>query len=411
MEEKATRKYLESSVLEEAQKRISFVFDRMKNICVSFSGGKDSTVLTHLVLDEAKKRDRKVGLFFLDWEAQFELTISHIDEIYKKYSDNIIPYWVALPITTTNGCSMYEPEWTCWEESKKDLWIRDKHELSIKDKKYFPFYYEGMTFEEFVPLFSKWFSNNEDTGFFVGIRTQESLNRYRAVSYNYEKNYDNTMWSTNVVDNVWNFYPIYDWNTRDIWIYNAKMKKVYNTLYDRMYKAGLSVHQMRIDEPFGETQRKGLWLYQVVEPKTWAKMCCRVAGANSGSLYSKSKGNVLGNRSITLPKNHTWESFANLILNTMPAKTSEHYKNKITVYLKWYRERGYPDGIPQEADNVLEQLNKVPSWKMITKALLRNDYWCIGLGFSPTKKDAYDKYMELMKRRRKNWGIFNDTAN
>lgn len=408
--ESATKKYLTTTVLEEAQKRISFVFDRMKNICVSFSGGKDSTVLTHLVLEEAVRRNRKVGLFFLDWEAQFQLTIDHIESIFSQYKDYIIPYWVCLPITTTNGCSMYEPEWTCWDENKKNLWVREKHKLSISDKKYFHFYYEGMTFEEFVPLFSKWFSDNEDTGFFVGIRAQESLNRFRAVSYTYEKNYDNIMWSTNVVDNVWNFYPIYDWGTKDVWIYNSKGKS-YNPLYDRMHKAGLSIHQMRIDEPFGETQRRGLWLYQMIEPKTWAKMCCRVAGANSGNIYARTKGNVLGNQSIELPPNHTWESFANLILNTMPEKTREHYKNKITVYLKWYKERGYPDAIPQEADSVLEKLNKVPSWKMITRALLRNDYWCIGLGFSPNKKDAYDKYMALMKRRRIKWGIFDDYTN
>jgi hypothetical protein len=41
----------------------------------------------------------------------------------------------------------------------------------------------------------------------------------------------------------------------------------------------MSIHQMRIDEPFGDTQRQGLWLYQVIEPKLWAKMTLRVAGA------------------------------------------------------------------------------------------------------------------------------------
>jgi predicted phosphoadenosine phosphosulfate sulfurtransferase len=165
---------------------------------------------------------------------------------------------------------------------------------------------------------------------------------------------------------------------------------------------------MRVDEPFGETPRKGLALYQVVEPETWKKMVLRVAGANSAALYSKEMGNILGNHKVTLPKGHTWESFANLLLDTMPKQTSEHYKNKITVYIHWYQQRGYPDGIPDEGDYKLEQLGKIPSWRQIVKALLKNDYWCTGLGFSPTKTSAYKKYVDLMKRRRETWGIFND---
>jgi len=217
---------------------------------------------------------------------------------------------------------------------------------------------------------------------------------------------ENKSYTTNVVDDVWNVYPIYDWNVEDDWTYFSKFGKKYNTLYDRMYQAGMTINQMRIDEPFGDTQRQGLWLYQIVEPKMWAKMCVRVAGANTGALYSKERGNVLGNDKLKLPKGHTWQSFANLLLDTMPEKTAEHYRNKIAVYLKWFRSRGYPNGIPDEADYKLETTGKVPAWRRICKSLLRNDYWCRGLHFSPTKSTAYDKYMNLMKRRREKWQIY-----
>ena len=50
-------------VLTAAMDRISWTFDTFNKIIVSFSGGKDSTVLTHLVMEEAIKRDRKVALF------------------------------------------------------------------------------------------------------------------------------------------------------------------------------------------------------------------------------------------------------------------------------------------------------------------------------------------------------------
>lgn len=312
---------------------------------------------------------------------------------------------MAIPIKTWNGCSQYEPEWIAWDESRKDTWIRSKHELSIKNGSHFPFYYDGIMFEEFTPLFAKWISNNKPCANFIGIRSQESLNRYRAIAKDKEFCFNDKMFTTNIIDDAWGVYPIYDWNTEDIWRYYGKFNKQYNRLYDRMNQAGLTVHQMRIDEPFGDTQRKGLWLYQVIEPATWAKMVCRVSGANTGALYSGESGNVLGNQKVTLPSGMTWKSFAMSILNTMPSKTSEHYKNKIAVYIKWHLSRGYENGIPDASDPRLEAAKKAPSWRIIVKTLLKNDYWCKGLGFSPTKSSAYNKYLDLMRRRRKDWNM------
>lgn len=66
----ATKIYNNKTVLQASKERISKVFDNFEKIYVSFSGGKDSSVMTHLVLDEAKKRNVKVGLLIIDLEAQ-----------------------------------------------------------------------------------------------------------------------------------------------------------------------------------------------------------------------------------------------------------------------------------------------------------------------------------------------------
>ena len=34
------------------------------------------------------------------------------------------------------------------------------------------------------------------------------------------------------------------------------------------------------------------------------------------------------------------------------------------------------------------------------KVLLRNDYWCKGLGFTQPKSDAYARYKEIKKERK-----------
>lgn len=402
------RRYLGIDVLTASKERIKWAFDNFEKICISFSGGKDSTAMTHLVMEEAIKRNRKVALLFIDWEIQYKLTIEHVQHIYDMYKDYIVPYWVALPLLTDNACSMYDPEWISWDKAKENLWTRKPPKIAITDENYFPFYYYKITFEEFVPLFGEWYGEGKSTACFVGIRTRESLNRYRALTNKKKNKYQEKMFTTCVTDNVYNVYPIYDWSAEDDWKYFGKTKKPYNKLYDRFFQAGLTLHQMRVDEPFGDTTRRSLWLYKIIEPETWGKMVLRVNGANSGSLYSRDNGNILGNRSITLPKGHTWQSFSNFLLDTMPKKTAEHYKSKIAVYIKWYMNRGYVDGIPDEVDKQMEKQNDVPSWRRICQTLLRNDYWCKGLGFSPTKQSAYNQYLERMKKKRKEWDIYGD---
>lgn len=396
------KKPLGIDVLTAARQRISYTFDNFPRIYVSFSGGKDSSVMLHLVMDEAIKRNRKVGVLFVDLEAQYKITIDHIQQMYDLYADYIYPYWISLPIALRNAVSQYQPKWTCWGDGAD--WIRQPPKIAITDRDYFPFYHYNMEFEEFVPDFGHWFGNGKLTACFVGIRADESLNRYRTIVRR-KSNFEGKGYTTWLNKGLYNIYPIYDWRTSDIWSYNSKFNKPYNKLYDLMHQAGLTIHQMRICQPYGDDQRKGLWLYQIIEPETWGKVVARVNGANQGSLYAQESGNILGRLKISKPDNHTWESFAQMLLSTMPDKTRDHYENKIAVFLKWYQDRGYPNGIPDYAPVNDEASKKTPSWRRICKTLLRNDYWCKGLSFTQTKSEAYEKYTKIMKRRRQQWGL------
>lgn len=401
------KRYLGMSVLDAARQRIAWTFDVFPRIYVSFSGGKDSTVMLHLVMDEAIKRGRKVGVLLVDLEGQYKLTIEHVQHCYELYAEHIEPYWCCVPIHLRNAVSVYEPKWIAWEPGREADWIRQPPPMAITDKGMFPFfrYRKAMEFEEFVPQFGAWYSDAKLTACFVGIRTGESLNRWRTIAGHGAK-FEGRKYTNHVMQTVWNVYPIYDWRTEDIWTYFGKTNKPYNRLYDRMHQAGLTAHQMRICQPYGDDQRKGLWLFQIIEPETWARLVARVNGANQGALYAGQSGNVLGNLKISKPDGHTWESFANLLLESMPEKMQEHYKNKIATFIQWYRQRGYQDGIPDEVDLELEAQHKAPSWRRVCKALLRNDYWCKGLGFDQQKGSANQQYKALMARRRNAWGIY-----
>lgn len=272
---------LDMNVYEAAKKRIEWTFDNFEKICISFSGGKDSTCMAHMVMEEAIKRGRKVAMLFIDWEIQYKMTIDHVRHVFDMYKEHIDPYWIALPLLTDNACSQFEPEWICWDKDKKESWVRQPDERSITDESFFPFWYYKITFEEFVPKFGEWYGKGSRTACFVGIRTRESLNRYRTITNQNKNVFKDKLFTTCVTDSVYNVYPIYDWRAEDDWTYLGKFHKCYNELYDQFYKAGLTLHQMRVDEPFGDTTRRSLWMYQVLEPQTWAKMVFRVNGANS----------------------------------------------------------------------------------------------------------------------------------
>lgn len=404
---KSKKVLLADNVFHAANKRIEWVFDNFSQVCVSFSGGKDSSVLFHLMADIARRRNCQFDVLFVDWEVQFQHTIQHIAQMKQCYSDVVGRfYWVALPLTTVNGVSQQQPEWISWEPGTE--WVRTPPADAITDQNFFPFYQYAMTFEEFMPAFSRWLAGDKGLVTLTGMRADESLNRFLALASQRKIRYaDDKPWTTVSRDGFYcTAYPLYDWKTRDIWIYNGKFKAAGNPLYDLMYRAGVPITAMRVCEPFGPEQRRGLWLYHILEPETWSRVCSRVSGANSGAIYAHQNGSFYArNKAMTKPGHLTWQEYAMFLLASMPEKTAERYKNKISIYLKWYTERGYPENIPDEQDKDLGGKD-IPSWRRICKTLLKNDFWCRTLSFSPNKSQHYSRYLERIKKKRQMWGIF-----
>jgi predicted phosphoadenosine phosphosulfate sulfurtransferase len=394
------KKYLETNVLEASKNRISKVFDTFERQYISFSGGKDSSVMTHLVLLEARRRKTKVGLLIIDLEAQYSATISHIHEMINLYSDVIDLHWVCPELLLRNAVSDFEPKWCCWDSDKKDTWVRDMPK-NASDLSQYDFYRPKMEFEEFMVLFGKWYSKEKLTAGFIGIRSDESLHRYRAITS--AKNgliFNNWKWTTKLDRNLYNVYPIYDWKTEDIWIFHNKHTELpYNKVYDLMTRAGVKISNQRLCQPFGDDQRRGLWLYHILEPNTWYKLLNRVSGVNSGALYINESGNINGYNDVTKPDGHTWQSYTNYLLKSLPKKTKVNYSERFIKFIAGWKKRGY-DIIPDEAPHSLEVKSWAPSWKRMARCILRNDYYCKGLGQTQPLSEAYQKFKAIQLKRR-----------
>lgn len=429
------KKYLNKNVYEASLERINFIFDNFEKICISFSGGKDSGVLLNLCIDEARKRQRKIGVLFIDLEAFYEKTISFIERMFTDNEDVLEPYWICLPMESPNSLSYLEPTWIWWDKEKEPIWVREmpKNKWVINEvNQQFDFYKKNMPFEEFIKFFALWYGQGKITAQLIGIRTDESLNRFRAIAGD-KINFKNKKYSTKIDDNTFNLYPIYDWAVEDIWTYNGKFGKDYNKLYDLFYRAGVSIHKMRVDEPFGNEAKAGLNLFRIIEPQTWAKVVNRVSGANFGNIYT---GKKIMTSDYTLPPNHTWKSFTKFLLSTLPPETAANYKSKFIKFIKYWKNVGCPlqDDFIKELENyhsdaiinthayskrgkgdkevvrfkkIVDSCPKVDSkddiltWRRMAMCIIKNDYICKGLSFSITKdltvrqKAIIEKYKDL----------------
>jgi predicted phosphoadenosine phosphosulfate sulfurtransferase len=418
------------------QERLDIIFNEFDNIYVSFSGGKDSGILLNLCIDYIRKNNlkRKIGLFHIDYEAQYQMTTDYVDKMYSENSDILDYYRVCLPISAQCSTSMSQDHWTPWDEDNKDIWVRDLPVNSINMSNHtFDFFKKGMWDYTLQEEFSTWIHKEKKatkTLCLVGIRTQESLNRWRAIhsDKNYKK-YNNINWTKKMADDVYNGYPIFDWITEDVWTANYKFDWSYNKLYDIFWQAGLTIHQMRVASPFNDYASASLKMFKVIEPNTWGKLISRVNGVNFTGIYGGTT--AMGWQSIKLPKGHTWKSYMQFLLSTLPKAASDNYTQKLEVSINFWRKKGgvldielinklVSLGIELEVkqdtnyktdkrpvtmeyldDIDLPEFKQLPSYKRMCICIMKNDHTCKYMGFSPTKKEndlrinAENKYKNI----------------
>lgn len=411
------------NVYEAAQERMRFIFENFERIYLSFSGGKDSGVMLNLAIDYMRTNGitKKLGVMVLDNEANYDLSLSFMHSIIEKNLDLLDVYWCCLPITLPCTVSSYAVEWQCWGERDKARWIRPmpKQPYIVNvDNCPFDFFREDMNYDEFWDRFGDWYGQGQRTACLIGIRTHESLNRFRAIMNTEKETLHGRMWTKKNTDIVYNCYPIYDWRTEDIWVANAKFEWEYNKLYDIFYKAGVPVHKMRVASPFMSESKSSLGMYRVIDPHVWAKLCARVQGANFVATYGKQ----LGYRSFTLPPGHTWKSFTKFLLATLPQEVAENFKMRFVQSLRvWgrtgrglredtireleqaglaFKENGKtPHGgktrtrvrisrFPDHLDMLSCGNGEVASWKRFAITILKNDHTCKYMGLAPTKEQA-----------------------
>jgi predicted phosphoadenosine phosphosulfate sulfurtransferase len=315
--------YINKTVDIAARERISYIFDEFENICVSVSGGKDSTVLAYLALQEAHRRNRRIGIFFLDEEVVYQSTVDQINYIMNLYPENTIKLWFQIEFNLTNATSIEEGQLKCWEAGKHKIWMRSKERDSIQHK---PWDRENETIRDknkgfgFYDALENFQRYRHDTAFLVGLRATESPNRWRAVSKN--PGYKNVYWCTKIGSGNASFYPLYDWNFHDIWkfIYDNNLR--YSKIYDYQHKKGMGLQEIRVSSLIHEKSFKALVELPEFEPKTYDKLLKRIKGISIGHIYGKENMML---RVRKLPPNYkSWKEYRDFLLKTYPDESKKH---------------------------------------------------------------------------------------
>lgn len=190
----------------------------------------------------------------------------------------------------------------------------------------------------------------------IGIRTDESLNRFRTIAFQEKKiKFKNYNWTTKLkirekhID-VYNFYPIYDWKVEDIWRAVSQLNLKFNYIYEQ-----------RLCQPYGDDQRKGLNQFKALEYETWSKVLNRVNGVNFGNIYCKTT--ALGNIKSCKPDFMSLQEYTVFLLESIGIYNRDlmmHYYRKIKKFMIWYNKKYNVEikDIPETAECKLENQKK-----------------------------------------------------
>ena len=291
------------NVLDAVRKRISYLFDHYDNISLSFSGGKDSTALFHLVNAEAIKRDRKFILYFQDQEAEYQGTIDFVE--WAMTQPNVIPLWYQVPIFMTNAASQQQLFLWAWGEGEE--WIREKHPIAIHS-------IENMYPKRFHK-FNLWVGQNlkklkGSSVSIIGLRAEESPDR-RFVMFGE----DSDLFWLRRKNTPHKAYPIIDWRYTDVWKYLIENNLKYNKVYDKMYMLGGNLKFFRVSNLVHEKAFRCLTDLQELEPETYDKLEKRLHGVHTAAIYGKE--NLIYSIK-SLPENFkTWKEYKDFLLSSI----------------------------------------------------------------------------------------------
>ena len=241
---KSNVRYIGVDVLTEAKNRIHHVISSFDELVCAFSGGKDSLVIIHLVREvyDELRMTQPVKVIFRDEELIPEDVIQFVLDVQADTKRFDLTYF-AVPMVSEKYLLGKKYEYIQWDNNRE--WIRPKPKSAITTT--------GL---------KKPMSQYEMDKFCIqglkgkvamvnGIRSDESLVRFRSCINKRNENYINATESKNVKL----VKPIFDWSENDVFKYFYDKKISYCAIYDIQKWNG---QQLRVSTPLHAETAKEL---------------------------------------------------------------------------------------------------------------------------------------------------------
>lgn len=342
--------YLQNNVFDESLKRIEYLFDNFPNVVVSFSGGKDSTVVLNLALKVAEAKGRlPLPVLFLDQEAEWDCNIDYIRTVMN--DPRVKPLWLQIPFKLFNATSTTDQWLMCWEPDKE--WIRPKEDIAIKENVLGTDRFGEM----FGAVLDKYFEG--PACYLAGVRTEESPTRKMAMTEG-KPTYKWITWGKQLNKTLshYTFYPIYDWSYTDVWKAIHDNGWPYCKLYDYMYQYGINVKDMRVSNVHHETAVRNLYFMQEIERDNWNRLTQRLSGINTAGQM-KDDAFVVSELPYMFKD---WEEYRDHLFDNLI--TDQDHRDKFLAYFNGKKAMIY------KQNNVLND----HFCKVCVTAILKNDY-------------------------------------
>lgn len=255
--------------------RIKNIFANGVPVLLSFSAGKDSLAIGHLVyqlIQEGEIDAENLTVLFIDEEAIFDCTVRVAEQWRKKFMDIGAAFdWYCLEVRHYNCFNLLESDeesFYCWDRNKEHLWVRQPPDFAIRTHhKLKP---RSDNYQSFIHRMSKHAIN------IVGVRAAESVQRLQYLA---------TMGSHGSHMSGNNIFPIYDWKDHDVWLYLKEHEIDFPEAYLYMWQIGKSKNLLRISQFFSVDSAAMIIGLSEFYPDLWERVIRREPGAELSLLY------------------------------------------------------------------------------------------------------------------------------